>query len=170
MQPAYLTDPLDPAGERYNYYVHGFEQSRRFRSLKVWMSFKRYGAARIGEWIDRNIEQARHLYALCMASGDFEPACEPRMSAICIRYRARDLSEKESALLHAQVVRRIEEGGRFWISTTFLKGRTYFRINPVNLRTRIEHVDELFAVLRRECERWTAARKPEPEPARLGRA
>jgi aromatic-L-amino-acid decarboxylase len=157
MQPAYLTDQLDAAGERYNYYVHGFEQSRRFRGLKVWMSFKRYGAAQIGEWIDRNVEQAKHLYDLCQASIDFDAACEPRMSAMCIRYRAHDLDEQESARLHAQVVRRIEEGGRFWISTTFLKGRTWFRINPVNLRTRIEHMDELFATLRRECERWSAA-------------
>jgi len=48
MKPAYLTDEMEGAEERYQYYVHGFEQSRRFRSLKVWMSFKRYGARQIG--------------------------------------------------------------------------------------------------------------------------
>ncbi len=47
IKPSYLTDELDQANERYQYYVHGFEQSRRFRGLKVWMSFKRYGAARL---------------------------------------------------------------------------------------------------------------------------
>src|SRR5919109_4947202 len=36
MEPAYLADELDAAGERYQYFVHGFEQSRRFRALKVW--------------------------------------------------------------------------------------------------------------------------------------
>ena len=46
IKPSYLTDELDQSNERYQYYVHGFEQSRRFRSLKVWMSFKRYGARR----------------------------------------------------------------------------------------------------------------------------
>jgi hypothetical protein len=35
---------MDVEGERFNYYVHSFEQSRRFRALKVWMSFKRYGS------------------------------------------------------------------------------------------------------------------------------
>jgi len=49
IRPSYLTDELDHSNERYQYYVHGFEQSRRFRSLKVWMSFKRYGARAIGE-------------------------------------------------------------------------------------------------------------------------
>src|SRR5438445_11575986 len=55
MKPAYLTDQMDRTNERYQYYVHGFEQSRRFRSLKVWMGFKRYGAPEIGNWIDANI-------------------------------------------------------------------------------------------------------------------
>src|SRR5580704_547062 len=63
MKPSYLTDELDRANERYQYYVHSFEQSRRFRGLKVWMSFKRYGANQIGEWIDNNVRQAKHLYS-----------------------------------------------------------------------------------------------------------
>ena len=29
-----------------------------------------------------------------------------------------------------EVVRRIEQSGRFWITTTLLKGRWWFRINP----------------------------------------
>jgi len=149
MQPSYLTDQLDRSGERYLYYVHGFEQSRRFRSLKVWMSLKRYGAAEIGRWIDANIRQAGRLYALVENHPDFEAASRPPMSAICIRYRGGEPAR--SAQLHAEVARRIEQGGRFWISTTELKGHTWFRINPVNFRTRPEHIDELFSLLQREC-------------------
>ncbi|HSB74495.1 MAG TPA: pyridoxal-dependent decarboxylase, partial [Terriglobales bacterium] len=71
MKPSYLTDEFDQANERYQYYVHGFEQSRRFRSLKVWMSFKRYGARQIGEWIDNNVRQAKHLYRLAQQHPEF---------------------------------------------------------------------------------------------------
>jgi glutamate/tyrosine decarboxylase-like PLP-dependent enzyme len=162
MQPAYLTDRMDSAGERYNYYVHGLEQSRRFRGLKVWMSFMRYGADEIGRWIDRNLEQARHLYRLCIDSEDFEPACEPTMSAICIRYRATGLEEGERAQLHDAVARRVEESGRFWISTTVLKGRSWFRINPVNYRTRLEHMEELLDLLRAECESYVGLMATSP--------
>jgi hypothetical protein len=49
------------------------------------------------------------------------------------------------------VARRIEQSGRFWISTTELKGKTWFRINPVNFRTRQEHMDQLFDLLASEC-------------------
>jgi aromatic-L-amino-acid decarboxylase len=151
IKPSYLTDELDQAKQRYQYYVHGFEQSRRFRSLKVWMSFKRYGTRQIGEWIDNNVRQAHHLYALVEAHPDFEPASNPPMSAICIRYRGAGMEEAQSKLLHAEVVDRIEKSGRFWISTTELKGKTWFRINPVNFRTRTEHMDQLLAMLEQEC-------------------
>ena len=151
MQPAYLTDLLDKEDERYNYYVHGLEQSRRFRSLKVWMGFKRYGTKEMGSWIDANVDEALRLYQLASENADFEPAVKPRMSAVCLRYRPAGMDEERLRKLHATVARRIEEGGRFWISTTSLKGRTWFRISPVNFRTRLEHMDELFELLKREC-------------------
>ena len=62
-----------------------------------------------------------------------------------------DLSEAERSTLHAEVARRVERGGDFWISTTELKGHTWFRLNPVNFRTRLEHMDALLEVLTREC-------------------
>jgi aromatic-L-amino-acid/L-tryptophan decarboxylase len=151
MKPSYLTDELDQANERYQYYVHGFEQSRRFRSLKVWMSFKRYGARQIGEWIDNNVRQANHLYALAASNPEFEPASHPPMSAICIRFKNSGLTEAESKKLHAEVAQRVEQSGRFWISTTELKGKSWFRINPVNFRTRQQHMEALFALLQQEC-------------------
>ena len=151
LQPAYLTDEADREGERYQYYVHGFEQSRRFRGLKVWMSFKRYGARQIGEWIDGNVRQARHLYSLVEKHPEFEPASRPPMSAICIRYKGADPDEAASRKLHAEVARRVEESGKFWFSTTELKGKAYFRINPVNFRTRTEHMDQILAFLEKEC-------------------
>ena len=157
IKPSYLTDEFDQANERYQYYVHGFEQSRRFRSLKVWMSFKRYGARQIGEWIDNNVRQAKHLYALVAKDEHFEAASSPPMSAICIRYKRGDLGETDSKNLHAEVAQRIEQSGRFWISTTELKGKAWFRINPVNFRTRQEHMEELFALLQQECGALSAA-------------
>ena len=151
IKPAYLTDEFDRAHERYQYYVHSFEQSRRFRGLKVWMSFKRYGASQIGEWIDNNVRQAKHLYGLVAKHPEFEAACEPPMSAICIRYRGADLAEAQSRELHAEVAKRVEQSGKFWFSTTELKGKMYFRISPVNFRTRTEHMDQLLIFLEQEC-------------------
>ena len=73
------------------------------------------------------------------------------MSAICIRYNGVQMNENESKKLHAEVAQRVEQDGRYWMSTTELKGKSYFRINPVNFRTRQEHMDGLFQLLREDC-------------------
>jgi hypothetical protein len=75
---------------------------------------------------------------------------------VCVRYAPQaggELPEAEAARIHRVAAREIERQGRFWFSTTELKGRSYFRICPVNFRTRLEHMDELFDTLRRECAR-----------------
>ena len=140
---------LKTSPDRYQYYVHGFEQSRRFRALKVWMSFKRYGADEVGGWIDRNIEHAEQLYELASHDPSFECVHKPVMSAICLRYKGEDLA------FHQRVAAEIEREGKYWISTTVLKGQPAFRINPVNFRTRAEHIDGLFHDLKKICSEYS---------------
>ena len=115
------------------------------------MAFKRYGADQIGRWIDANIEQAERLFELCEQCDDLRPLHKPLMSGICVRYDPGGVDEERLARVHRLVARRIEQQGRFWLSTTILKERYAFRINPINLRTRREHMDELYETLRREC-------------------
>jgi glutamate/tyrosine decarboxylase-like PLP-dependent enzyme len=151
MQPAYLTDQTEQKQERYQFYVNGFEQSRRFRSLKIWMSFQHYGKDKIGEWVDNNVSQAKHLYKLVSMSNDFESAAEPMMSAICIRYKANGLNDAQRIRLHHEVTSRIEKDGHFWFATTMMKDKTWFRINPVNIYTTLQTMEALFYSLQRYC-------------------
>ena len=81
------------------------------------------------------------------------------MSAACIRYRpAGDLTDEEVSAIHYRVAERIEADGRFWIGTTRLKGRAWFRACPVNYRTTLEHMDQLMELLEHECAAAEAAR------------
>jgi glutamate/tyrosine decarboxylase-like PLP-dependent enzyme len=151
IQHAYLTDQSVPKNARYQFYVHGFEQSKRFRSLKVWMSFKHYGKDKIGEWVENNVAQAKYLHTLATNSDDFESATLPLMSAICIRYKGKGIGEDDQTQIHHEVAARIEKEGNFWFATTVLKGKTWFRINPVNIYTSIETMDSLFKTLQKYC-------------------
>jgi aromatic-L-amino-acid decarboxylase len=157
---AYLTDKSattankdDRKNGRYQFFVHGFEQSKRFRSLKVWTSFQHYGKDQIGKWVANNIAQAKHLHNLASNSKNFESATEPKMSAICIRYKGNEMTNEELSKLHYEVAARIEKEGKFWFATTELKGKTYFRINPVNIYTTIETMEALFKTLQEYCEK-----------------
>lgn len=152
LRPPYLTDEFDRDGTRYQYYVHGLEQSRRFRGLKVWMSLVRYGTEELGRWVDANVEQGRHLHELASAHPRFVSAVEPPMSAVCVGWVPEaELDAGALDTLHHDVARAVEESGEFWIGTTSLKGRAWFRICPVNFRTTTEHMERLFVLLEREA-------------------
>jgi aromatic-L-amino-acid decarboxylase len=161
IQPAYLMDQTEQKKERYLFYVHGFEQSKRFRSLKVWMSFHHYGKKQIGEWVDKNIEQAKYLHQMVTEENIFESATEPVMSAVCIRYKAADLTKQQVSKLHYNVAARIESEGQFWFATTEMKKETWFRINPVNIHTTQQHMKELYSTLKQYCKEAEAEMKTE---------
>lgn len=151
MEPAYLRDDTDTDNVRFQYYVNSFEQSRRFRGLKVWLTLRRYGAVQIGDWVDANVDQAMALHRLVEAHPRFVSAAAPEMSGVCLRYDPGPLDRQTLHRLHIEVVRRVEWGGRFWITTTMLKGRIWFRVNIVNFRTRMEHMADLLDELDRTC-------------------
>ncbi len=46
------------------------------------------------------------------------------------------------------------------VATTELKDKTYFRINPVNIHTKLHHIDALYTLLKNSC-------KEEEEKIRL---
>src|SRR5206468_1162830 len=75
---AYLTDQSGEKDRRYQFYENGFEQSKRFRSLKVWMSFQHYGKQKLGEWVENNIAHAQQLHNLATTSNVFESATDPK--------------------------------------------------------------------------------------------
>jgi glutamate/tyrosine decarboxylase-like PLP-dependent enzyme len=125
MEPAYLTDQSQQKNQRYQFYVHGFEQSKRFRSLKVWVSFYHYGKTKIGEWVDNNVGHAKHLHHLAIASPEFESATEPIMSAVCLHYKNPELNPEQNKQLHFRVTEKIENEGKFWFATTNMKGKTW---------------------------------------------
>ncbi|MEP6950083.1 MAG: hypothetical protein ABI863_12435 [Ginsengibacter sp.] len=115
------------------------------------MSFQHYAKDTIGQWVDNNVGQASHQHNLAINSDNFKSATEPKMSAICILYKAGGLTNENATRLHYEVAARIEKEGNFWFATTVLKGKTWFRINPVNMYTTIQTMDALFKTLREYC-------------------
>ncbi len=95
--------------------------------------------------------QANYLHNLVLNNDAFESATTPKMSAVCIRYKIESLSNEELTKLHIDVATRIEKEGQFWFATTMFKGKTWFRINPVNIHTTIETMDALFKTLQQYC-------------------
>ena len=78
--------PDDHAGQ-LNFYKLGFEGTRRWRALKLWMSWKHLGTSGFGHLIEANMDLAARLAAVCAASDDFEAIpTTPELSVVCFRH------------------------------------------------------------------------------------
>ena len=62
------------------------EYSRPFRSLRLWMAFRAHGAAQYRAWIERTLDNARHLTGLLRTAPEFELLHEPALSTVCFRH------------------------------------------------------------------------------------
>ena len=144
------TDEDHDAPGQLNFYKLGFEGTRRWRALKLWMSWKHVGTSGFGRLIEANIDLAAHLAQICAESDDFEalPA-EPELSVVCFRHlpAGRDSTELDDHQDRLQGA--LEASGEGWLSTTRLRGATWLRAGIVNTHTTEADIDGLVATLRR---------------------
>ena len=139
-----------------NFYKLGFEGTRRWRALKLWMSWKHVGTDGFGRLVAGNIDQAALLARRCAERDDLEalPA-EPELSVVCFRHLpggsdaakslpATDLDDHQDRLQTA-----LEQSGDGWLSTTRLHGATWLRAGIVNTQTTEADIDALLTTLRR---------------------
>ncbi|MEP6757778.1 MAG: pyridoxal-dependent decarboxylase [Actinomycetota bacterium] len=144
-----------PEDAPLNYYEYSIEGTRRFRALKLWMSWQHLGTDGLGGLIEYTDDLAAYLAASLRAAEDFDLACEPELSVVCFRHLPASgrtwTSERINAYQNA-LQRALEVDGTSWVSMTTLRGRTYLRAGIVNyLATRVE-LDALLAALRRLSE------------------
>ena len=84
-EPDPTTDASDGHGdhrdhdEQLNFYKLGFEGTRRWRALKLWMTWKHLGTTGFGRLIEANDDLAAHLARRCAAVRRLRgPPCAPR--------------------------------------------------------------------------------------------
>ncbi len=143
-------------GDQLNFYQLGFEGTRRWRALKLWMSWKHLGTTGFGRLIDANDDLAAHLARRCAEADDFEAVpAEPTLSVVCFRHlpggRAAALAMPAGDLDAHQdrLQRALEVSGDGWLTTTRLRGATYLRAGIVNYLSTEDDIDRLLDTLRR---------------------
>jgi aromatic-L-amino-acid/L-tryptophan decarboxylase len=131
---------------------YGPQLSRSFRALKVWMTFKAYGARRLRAAIESNIAVMRYLADRIDQSADFVRLAPVPLSVVCFQYRTSDVSRHEDhtylGSLNTQLLEALERDGRVFLSGTKIRGRTALRACSVNHRLRPADVDFLLDVIR----------------------
>lgn len=114
---------------------YGFDLSRGFVALKIWMSLKENGIEKFGRLIDQNIAQAKYLEQRLTAEPDMEVMVPAQINILCFRFRADLEDETELKALNTEIMLRMQEGGFAVVSDTTLGGRHCLRIAINNHRT-----------------------------------
>lgn len=146
--PEYLR--TDDAGVT-NLMDYGFQLGRRFRSLKLWMVIRAFGAEGLRERIREHCALARELADRLAADPRFELAAPVPFSTVCFRARTGGTPEEESRF-NERLLARINAAGPFFLSHTVLKGRYTLRVAIGNLRTERAHVEALWDLIVRSVE------------------
>jgi aromatic-L-amino-acid decarboxylase len=146
------------SADQLNFWRLGFEGTRRWRALKLWLSWKHVGSSGFGRLVEANNDLAAHLAARIAASDDFEALPdEPELSVVCFRHLPDGRpgaapGTPEGAALDAhqdRIQQALEASGEGWVSTTRLRGATYLRAGILNTQSTADDVDDLLEILRR---------------------
>jgi aromatic-L-amino-acid decarboxylase len=117
---------------------YGPDLSRGFRALKTWFTLKAYGAAALGETIQRTCDLAQHLARRIEAEPELELMAPVALNVVCFRYRSPDPDA-----LNAGIVADLQIEGRVAPSLTRLDGAVAIRACIVNHRTEQDDVEAL---------------------------
>jgi aromatic-L-amino-acid/L-tryptophan decarboxylase len=115
---------------------YGFQQTRGFRALKVWMAVQYHGLAGHRKAIERDIDHARALAEALRAASDFQLFEPQGLSIVCFRYlpRAERVTPEALDTINQLLLTRLQLSGRVFLSSTTIDGRFWLRacfVNPL---------------------------------------
>ncbi|WP_420580404.1 pyridoxal phosphate-dependent decarboxylase family protein [Reichenbachiella sp.] len=144
--PDYLTAGSEDKEDLMDF---NLQLTKDFKALKVWMTFKTYGADKLKEAISNDISNAQYAAKLIEESQDFELLAPVPLSIVCFRYIGNGkYSEKELDELNTKLLDAIEADGRIFFAGTKIKGKVSLRISLTNHRRTNRDIDYLFEVMR----------------------
>ena len=151
--PDYL---IDVAGgpDHPNFSDQGVQLSRSCRALKIWMTIKHFGLARIRAVIGRTMDLAAYGQELIERVPVAEIVSPVSLSVVTFRFVPEGVSDEDTIeRFNKQILRRVWESGRAMLSSSRVGGKYVIRLCVVNHNTRkadVEEVVDLMASLARE--------------------
>ncbi|MFO1046828.1 MAG: aminotransferase class V-fold PLP-dependent enzyme [Geminicoccaceae bacterium] len=126
MNPEYLKDVMGAAGE-VHFGNRSLELTRRSRAVKLWLSFRTYGAGRMRAAVARGIELAETAETILRRSpGLWEIVTPAQLGIVTFALRGAD------AALHADRAKALSESGYAAVTSTTLKSRSVLRLCTIN--------------------------------------
>lgn len=145
--PSYLQTKQDGAVK--NYRDWHIQLGRRFRALKLWFYVMDVGVEGLQARLRRDLSNAQWFKDQVDAAADWERLAPVPFQTICIRHGPAALAGDEDALKahNLEIARRINEGGRAYLTPSMLKGKQMIRVSVGAEATERRDVEALWALL-----------------------
>ncbi len=144
--PDYLKS--DQAGDgRTDLMEYNLPLTKEFKALKVWMTLKTYGARKLTATIQRDIEKAQYLVNEIEKADHLEMMAPAPLSIVCFRYNFGQVSPKKLTQLNDEIINRVEQDGRIFLTGTKINGQTALRVCFINHRTSNRDVEAIIKVV-----------------------
>ena len=142
---------------------YGFEQTRPFRALKLWMAVRHLGLSGYRDLIRHDLHLAEYLRAQAGQASDLELLASG-LSVVCFRYRPQDWAGSAAELddLNKHVASAVQLSGRAYLAPTTVRGTTALRACVVNPGSAEADIDRLLAEVRTQGQRALASRPTSP--------
>jgi aromatic-L-amino-acid decarboxylase len=129
---------------------YGFQQTRGFRALKVWMAMQQFGLDGCKAAIEDNLTLARYLADHVRSAPDLALMAPPSLSVVCFRFLSPSQRDEEAvAALNRTLLERLQLGGEAFLTSTELRGRFVLRACIVNYRSTRADIDRMLDAVRR---------------------
>ena len=140
-----------------NFYEIGFQNTRGFRALKVWLALRQIGRQGYVRLIRDDIALAEALHVEVAATPGLQ-ARTRNLSIATFRYvpAGRESDEAYLNALNEEILTRVKNGGEAFVSNAVVDGAFLLRACIVNFRTTLADVRALPALvvrLGREADR-----------------
>ena len=152
--PSYLRTAQD--GQVRNLRDWGIPLGRRFRALKLWFVLRDQGVEGVQTRVRRDVANARWLADQVDATPGWERLAPVPLQTVCLRHvpgeaaSAGGAAGGQAALAahNAAIAERLNADGRFYLTSSELKGRRTIRVSVGAQPTERRHVEALWRALR----------------------
>jgi glutamate/tyrosine decarboxylase-like PLP-dependent enzyme len=138
-----------------NYYEYGFQNSRGFRALKVWLTLQQVGRSGYIKMIGEDIQLSKLLFDLAKNHPELE-AITQNLSITTLRYVPfsydHDGEKNETYLntLNEALLNELQQGGEVFLSNAMVMEKYCLRGCIVNFRTSKKDIEEIIERIVRE--------------------
>jgi len=116
------------------------ELSRDFRGLRVWLPLKMHGISVFREALDEKLDLAAWACEELRAIDHMEIVAEPQLSILAFRLEPPGLDDDTIDELNRELLRRINDRQRVFLTATTLEDRFVIRICVLSFRTHLDRM------------------------------